>query len=201
MFYIFQTLERAEVFIQEVKTLENVHPQISSILRNNIANYQPFAAKCIYLHKESPHEAIVMEDLNREGFRLANINLGLDIKHCLLVVRTIAQYHAASLVLVQKTPNCFQPFYDNLISIEFERILCIVMKDNLKDCAGLLMKWPGFEGYSETIHCLCEGLGEKVLEANRRDEGGYNVLNHGDLWIKNIMFRYNDLTHEVQDVR
>ena len=40
--------------------------------------------------------------------------VGLDLHHVLLVMRTIARFHAASVVLHQQEPECFKLYYDQI---------------------------------------------------------------------------------------
>jgi len=58
---------------------------------------------------------IVLQDLCAEGFKMAERRKGLDFSHCLLVMRTLAMFHAASVALHYRDPesmslydvNCF----------------------------------------------------------------------------------------------
>jgi hypothetical protein len=46
-----------------------------------------------------------MEDLCAEGFKMAERRQGQDLPHCLLVMRRLAMFHAASVVLHDQDPK------------------------------------------------------------------------------------------------
>ncbi|KAJ9590256.1 hypothetical protein L9F63_016619 [Diploptera punctata] len=142
-----------------------------------------------------------MEDLKREGFTLVNGSLGLDLKHCQLVLRKIAGYHAASVVLHEKNPKCFNNFLDNVYSTDCLDDFGPVIRTIFKNCVDMISKWPGYGTYVDTLRSLEDTIVSHIRKANERDEAMYNVLNHGDLWINNIMFKYNEQKQEVEDVR
>ena len=77
--------------------------------------FQPRAARCLYYHCGPPATAVVLDDLTEQGFRLADRTVGLDMQHCLLVMKAIAQSHAASAVLHFKEPQIFKPFNESII--------------------------------------------------------------------------------------
>jgi hypothetical protein len=59
---------------------------------------------------------IVMEDLCAQGFNVAERRKGLDLSHCLLVMRMLARFHAASVVLHDRDPEAMSLYDKNFFS-------------------------------------------------------------------------------------
>jgi hypothetical protein len=59
---------------------------------------------------------LVMEDLSAAGFRMLDRLQGLDLDHCLLVMRALAKFHAASVVLHQQDPDSMKEYEVNFFS-------------------------------------------------------------------------------------
>ena len=51
-----------------------------------------------------------MDDLCAQGFTMAGRKNGLDLPHCLLVMRTLARLHAASVILREQNPASMSLF-------------------------------------------------------------------------------------------
>jgi hypothetical protein len=69
-----------------------------------------FTARYLY----SCPGTIVVQDLCAEGFRMAERRQGLDLSHSLIVMRMLARFHAASVVLHDRDPDEFSVYYKNL---------------------------------------------------------------------------------------
>jgi aminoglycoside phosphotransferase family enzyme len=138
-----------------------------------------------------------MQDLIAEGFKMADRKCGLDLKHCLLVMKQIGRYHGASAVLQQKTPEHFVYFHEGLYVL-FESIF----RTGVMNFAQEAAKWPEYgERFSEKLLNLADNAYTKFLDAVKRREEEFNVLCHGDLRLNNIMFRYSEENGEVTDIR
>jgi thiamine kinase-like enzyme len=124
------------------------------------------------------------------------------MQHCLLVMKAIAQSHAASAVLHFKDPEIFKPFSESCYCERQRNTIGVFLQSTLKDLAKEVEKWPLF---NDRFACKLHRVADKALDVCykllEKDNDDFNVFVHGDLWLNNIMFRYSDDTDEVVDVR
>ena len=164
--------------------------------------FQPCTARCLYYYSGSPAAAIVLDDLKEQGFRLADRTERLDMQHCLLVVKAIAQSHAASAVLHLKDPEIFKPFSESFYCERQRKTLEYFFQSNLKILAKEVEKWPLFnDRFACKLHTVADKSVDFLMKLLKRDDNDFNTFVHGDLWVNNMMFRYSDNTDEVVDVR
>ena len=60
---------------------------------------------CAPAHIFSNSKLLVLEDLAPMGYKMSELEDGLDLEHCLLALRILARYHAASAVLHSQEPS------------------------------------------------------------------------------------------------
>ncbi|XP_069690934.1 uncharacterized protein [Periplaneta americana] len=198
-----KVISEANIFYQETTVFTIVFPAMYKLLNEvpSLSN-QPIAAKYFYSHSDETASSIVLQDLKQSGFRLVEIKCGLDLKHCLLVMRTIARFHAATLVLYQKDPDSFKPFMENAFSKDEDITMENFFRGNITTVAKEVETWPDYKDkFARKLHNIGDtALKQWILETKRKDEE-FNVLCHGDLWFNNMMFRYSEDTGEVEEVR
>jgi len=164
--------------------------------------FHPFTARGLYYHSGSPATAIVLDDLKEQGFRMVDRTVGLDMQHCLLVMKAIAQSHAASALLHLKEPQIFKPFFDSLHGKRQRTTIELIFQKTLKSLAKEVEKWPLFnDRFACKLHRVADKATDFLTKIAERDDDDFNTFVHGDLWMNNIMFRYSDDTDEVVDVR
>jgi hypothetical protein len=198
-----QILSQTGIFETEAGAIMTIIPTVYRLLEDKSpGEFQPCAPRCLYYHSGSPTPVIVMDDLKEQGFSMADKTVGLDMKHCLLVMKTLAQSHAASAVLHIKDPEIFKPFGESYFCERQRTTLEAFFQHNMESLAKEVEKWPL---YSDRFACKLHRLADKavdiLIKSFERNDDYFNVFVHGDLWVNNIMFRYSDDTDEVVDVR
>lgn len=92
------------VYSKESFTYEKLLP-----LLNGIAKDTKFGPVCYYTQEE-PMRIIVMEDLSVTDYFMGDRMAGLDYDHCALVMRKLAAFHAASMVLADQQPELMKVY-------------------------------------------------------------------------------------------
>jgi hypothetical protein len=191
------------VFEREAGALMTNMPALYRLLNDKSpGEFQPFTARCLYYHSGSPASVIVLEDLKEQGFKMADRTVGMDMQHCLLVIKAIAQSHAASAVLYLKNPEIFKSFSESFYCERQRSTIELIFHTNLKNLAKEVEKWPFFnDRFASKLHRIADKAADFLIKFVERDDNDFNTFIHGDLWQNNIMFRYSDDTDEVTDVR
>ncbi|PNF13817.1 hypothetical protein B7P43_G12439 [Cryptotermes secundus] len=181
-------LRQSSAFVRETRMLNVMLPRLAALLRDAIPA-EPFGARYIF----STDGVIIMEDLTPLGFRMVNRGVGLDLAHCLVVMRRLATFHAASVILYQQDPECMTPFLESLFSEsvnekQFQQMISGLMKRVRVE----VETWPDFSHFARKLRALEKDVLGRMCRGMRRDDKAFNVLNHGDAWKNNMLFRYSD---------
>ncbi|XP_058053855.1 uncharacterized protein LOC131205673 [Anopheles bellator] len=196
-------LEELQVFEKEVTMFQRVVPRLSELM----VNRERFAARCFYA-PTVPERAIVFEDLVALGFRSANRQAGLDYEHCALVMRKIGQFHAASMRFAEQEADLLRDRFSYGIfrptQTDTSADLGRMFENGLVSLIKVAKtRWLDFD---QTIVAKLERLApvyvdrlrQCVLQDCETDDGrGFRVLNHGDLWSNNMLFRYDPQTPSI----
>ncbi|XP_068081476.1 uncharacterized protein [Anabrus simplex] len=193
-----ELIESLDAFAKETQMLSETLPRMHRLLEQAKPGvYPPFTAKCLH-HGKEPIPFIVMEDLRESGFTLATRQLGFDLAHCTLAMKTLARMHASSLALYDKNPEAVKCF-SCPVREDTREVLAPFYQNAVRSLADEVAKWPGFEEYVPKLNKLVDTMFDRVVQCYIRKEDELNVLCHGDTWCNNMMFKYSNDT--LEDMR
>ncbi|XP_041763725.1 uncharacterized protein LOC121589125 [Anopheles merus] len=180
------------LFPKEIAMYTNVLPRLEQLYHEAGRTSVHFGPRCLK-HSTEPTDVIVLEDLRERQFTMANRRQGLDMEHTRLVLRRMAQFHAASVVLEDHRGPYGELFREGMFTekgramseqfqkgqADFFQKIMRCWSEKAQHCASVMQHW-GMDLFDSLI---------RVTRANRK---GFNVLNHGDMWCNNILFQYNE---------
>ncbi|XP_011182551.2 uncharacterized protein LOC105212346 isoform X2 [Zeugodacus cucurbitae] len=185
-----QFLEDSGAFLKEKLTFLDVLPRLQILIDG-----PKFSATCFYTIKE-PARLLVLTDLKSDGFSIVSRQKKLDWAHCELLLQQTGRLHATSMVLAKRDPEITKRFVNGLLCNETiikSDTFKIMFGESLKQLANNAAEWPGFEKIAQKLQHfydnfkpICAHLGD------RRASDRIVVMNHGDLWLGNTMFAYDD---------
>lgn len=150
--------------------------------------------KCYYAShdKEKDEAVIIMEDIRKQGFKMLNKYKTVDFTHATAVLETLAQFHGLSLAMKDQCPGIFEKF-KGLKDVMAEGMINDMMKSLVHtNCEKAIL---ALEPHEENIKQKLRAFSENIFDIIKSSTDGesaepYTVLNHGDCWINNIMFKY-----------
>ncbi|XP_018405008.1 PREDICTED: uncharacterized protein LOC108781530 [Cyphomyrmex costatus] len=177
------------VFHTEMLMMSDTLDKMNKLLRPK----HRLSGKILYMQNENP-VLLVIEDLATLGFRMANRLSGLDLDHSILAIRALARFHAASVALCEKEPKQKNMYRKGMIHSENPSEMKDIFIKSTKALSNEIVNWPELKNtrYSEKIGKLADHIYEIGLKATKFCEDEFNVINHGDCHVNNMLFKYDN---------
>nr|XP_016927718.1 uncharacterized protein LOC108008382 [Drosophila suzukii] len=186
-----------QVYLKEKMTYYEILPRLELMMQCK-RRFGPKLYQCI----KQPENTLVFEDLGQLGFVMASREEGLNEDHCQLVMERLAEFHATSMALAILDPHIFDTYTDGMLSprgLEKDSFLMQFFSGNGKELHRLVSSWPGFERIAGKIGKYMENHRSNLVRSQAPLEKEIKVLNHGDMWVNNMLFKY-DAAKRPQDL-
>lgn len=191
-----KVLEEFGVLEKEMLMYTNVLPLYTNLLAANGDTDQLFPAT---IFTDSKTQTIIMEDLKDRGYQTADRHKGLDVNHMKIAISKLSKLHACSMVLEQEKRINLKNFQRGQIGKsggvwnDWYTSMMNAMVDEIKT-------WEGYEVYVKKLERLRSTFIEQAADMFDDIDTFPKVLIHGDYWINNMMFRYDENGNPVDSV-
>lgn len=187
-----------EVFEKEIEMYSEIIPAFEKLYAE-VGVQASFGPKCCYSSSE-PTPIIVMEDLSSQ-YKMTNKFIGLDRDHVELSLSWMAQFHAASMVYKDSKDISYDnKFNAGLYNMKLNKEFQAYFDGFIHHLTSALRKLPNGETTAQKVDEWRRFVYSDTCKALEYDENSFNVLNHGDPWINNLMFSYNN-GHTLNEVK
>ncbi|XP_052902861.1 uncharacterized protein LOC128310296 [Anopheles moucheti] len=155
--------------------------------------------RCLKVCEGVPADVLVLEDLSHNGNnRMADRRAGLDQHHTELVLEELAKFHAASAVFVDQGHTLSSDFNGPKVVESLQHLGKPLFQPMLDGLVDFMANWDFVPAdHHADVKELAKNAFDELIGIITAQEDRFNVLNHGDLWINNIMFSSNAETDVV----
>ncbi|RZF36278.1 hypothetical protein LSTR_LSTR006783 [Laodelphax striatellus] len=148
-----------------------------------------FTAKC---YDAPAPSVLIFDDLNSLGYKMADRKGLLSFEQSSAALKALAKFHAASVKCHQEEPDLIESFTDIIINEKFRESNPEWIEMFFPCAADGFLKWPELERFSEKFRGYGSTAWDLLLDSLKVDDANFNVLNHGDFWVTNMLFKYDD---------
>lgn len=158
---------------------------------------ETIAPKAYYVSSQ-PKPTMLLEDLSDLHYKILPRALGLDQEHSFYVLDRLACFHASSVALHEEDPNALST-YNQIVFANFD-VMNRLLTDGLQELMNTCGRYSDLIKHVKHLESLQNDFLEMVWTSGEAHPN-FNVLNHGDLWNNNIMFRYLEREPNIENVR
>lgn len=181
------------IFPREIQAYSEFLTKAEALLLS-VNDDTKFAPKC-YFSSYEPKDFLVFEDMKTKGYKPFPRNHQLNFEQAVPIIVKLAKLHATSVVLYEKNPSIMEYYSEGSISTNPERQDFLVHYRNCIETLGLVAEneWgPEWKEIAKKLKALSKVIVQKACDLYLRDDNAFNVFNHNDLWIPNILFKFNE---------
>ncbi|XP_076285070.1 uncharacterized protein LOC143211359 [Lasioglossum baleicum] len=189
-------IEKSQIFDTEIIMMTDTLKKMSDMLGPGTR----LGAEIYHVRMERPL-CLVMEDLAAIGFRMADRIAGLDLAHSVLAIRGLAKFHAASVALCEKEPKQKSKYWKGIFNEEHPEDMSAFFNLGCAALADEIEKWPELgKRYADKIRAMANHMYELGIAAIKRRGDEFSVINHGDFWVNNMLFKYDENSKPIDHI-
>ncbi|CAH1406803.1 unnamed protein product [Nezara viridula] len=147
-----------------------------------------------FIHYDHNLSSILLEDLKASGYSLVPRQKGLDLDHAILVLNSLGRYHGMAKVLEQRGIICKENYTPYVFFTNVKLIKSFNYGSILNLSKVMQETWgPEWEEAAKKLKKISfDPFAKKMLSMGSvHTETNFTVLNHGDIWSNNMMFKYD----------
>uniref|UniRef100_A0A8W7PPC6 CHK kinase-like domain-containing protein n=1 Tax=Anopheles coluzzii TaxID=1518534 RepID=A0A8W7PPC6_ANOCL len=180
-------LDAYDVFKREIAVYDVVMPKVEQLLSS--IGYSKRLAPVAHAIHATTIKHFVFEDLSLQGYKPVGRAAGLNFGQLQLVLEKIAKFHAATAVLYSIEEDAMAAHHYRNISEDVPHFYPL-FQNSVVACGEQASNWPTTKGkIAEKLCALEKTIIAKGCRVYTRTETDFNVLNHGDLWVNNVMLK------------
>ncbi|XP_037817361.1 uncharacterized protein LOC119607492 [Lucilia sericata] len=183
-----QMMKTNNIFDVEATMYRDIVPELEQMYKD-VGVEVRFGAKSYLLATDQPY--ILLEDLKPKGFENVNRLEGLDMEHTHSVLKKLAQWHAASAHRVALKGPYDRSICEGFVKEETREMAKTMFGSMYKVHLDCVKSYDGHELYYERMCEQVNGRTDELYNAGKLDLNEFNVLNHGDCWSNNVMFKHD----------
>ncbi|XP_040160853.1 uncharacterized protein LOC120898712 [Anopheles arabiensis] len=193
---LVEQFKKADVFEKEILMYKSVLPSMVTMIAK-LGSVIELAPQLIY-SSETPSDLVVLEDLTARGYSVENQTLGLSYEQSKMAVEKLAFFHAASAMMLSENGQAFPKFTKGTFHAEHKDKLSY-FPDTIRMVGEMAAELDISQPMADKLLKLPAKALQKAIEAYESDFKGFKVLNHGDFWTNNILFKYqgNELVDAI----
>uniref|UniRef100_A0A182WV06 CHK domain-containing protein n=1 Tax=Anopheles quadriannulatus TaxID=34691 RepID=A0A182WV06_ANOQN len=193
---LVEQFKKADVFEKEILMYKSVLPSMVTMIAK-LGSVIELAPQLIY-SSETPSDLVVLEDLTARGYSVENQTLGLSYEQSKMAVEKLAFFHAASAMMLSENGQAFPKFTKGTFHAEHKDKLSY-FPDTIRMVGEMAAELDISQPMADKLLKLPAKTLQKAIEAYESDFKGFKVLNHGDFWTNNILFKYqgNELVDAI----
>ncbi|XP_076388321.1 uncharacterized protein LOC100883549 isoform X2 [Megachile rotundata] len=190
-----ELVRQQDLFLTELQVLRDVLPKIKQIVGHQLGPQ-------LWYGSENP-PVLFMEDLRKRAFIMKNRQKGLSFEHCRMAIQQMARLHAGSVAIFEKHPAMIEAFRDGgIVSTKCPTSFIRMMEVSLLRIGKEIRTWSDEKcaNTADKLFKLAKNIGPRCVDVYRYDPDEFCVLNHGDCWINNMMFRENEKGQPLENI-
>ncbi|XP_076763133.1 uncharacterized protein LOC143430643 [Xylocopa sonorina] len=180
-------LRERNYFSLELRFALEVLPRITKLIHRQLGPH--------LFHGTLQPPVLIMENLKTQGYVLKDRQKGVSLEHCRLVVENIAKMHAGSVAILEEDPELIESFKEGgIISRKNMQAPLTLINSSLMRISNQVEQWPDewSTRVAKKLAKLCPIVEEQLADIYDFDPDDFCVLNHGDCWINNLMFKEDE---------